>query len=252
MATRRLPRYGLQHYTRKNLEDAAWQGTHRDFRSDDGTRVVMYRGGLCSLSDLPEEELMDRAASGLHKVLQERARAQDLGLFELNPDRPEDSILWADCEILFRTRAGWCLGYVQPANFDHVELEKASKYAQVVAHLYPQASSRELLALLREGTSYTDWKRLERSGGVVRDEEGNVSVRSDESAWIRYGGRTFRVKEILSPTPEEMLERSLSPDDAYLYLTGVAAGQGGRGLYKREWIVEDRRLLGKVKPRRSR
>jgi len=128
------------------------------------------------VSDLPDEELVARYISGERKSLQARARAQDLDLYDLNPDDPQSSILFADSEILFRTRAGWNIAYMQPANFDEVQAHKASKYAQVIAALNPDAPSDVLLTLLRSPKAYAEWKQLEKSGSVHRDEEGNVTI----------------------------------------------------------------------------
>jgi hypothetical protein len=65
---------------------------------------------------------------------------------------------------------------MQPSGFDTRELHKASMYAQVVAALYPQESSEFIVAKLRETSSYRDWKKLEKSGAVIRGEEG-ITIR---------------------------------------------------------------------------
>jgi hypothetical protein len=172
-----LDRYDLRHLTRAKLERGAWLGTPSDYRSTiEGVPHVMYDRGLAAVSDLPEEELLSRYVSNSRRVLQRQARAGDLGLFELNPDDPEKSILFADSEVLAKMRGRWELMYVQPANFDEAELTKASKYAQVVAALYPDLDSESLLAIIRQPSSHTDWQKLEKSGSVLRDSDGNVTI----------------------------------------------------------------------------
>jgi hypothetical protein len=171
-----LSRYRAEQVSRKELLEGAWRGTHPDYRSViKGVRTVMYRGGLEPLADLPAEELRERYVRAERKHLQETARASDLGLYELNPDEPERSILFADSEILFKAHGRWNLGYVQPANFNEHALLKASKYAQVVAALHPEAASEDLLSMLRDPKSYGEWLELERKGLVRRDEDGQVT-----------------------------------------------------------------------------
>ena len=169
-----LPRYRAQNLSRKEIVEGAWKGTHPDFRGSNHT--VMWQNGLVPVSALPDDELISRYVSYERKSLQARARAQDLSLYEQNPDDPGSSILFADSEILFRTRGGWNVAYMQPANFDEQQAHKASKYAQVVAALNPDAPSDRLVEILRSPESYSEWKRLEKSGAVRRDEEGNVSI----------------------------------------------------------------------------
>ena len=172
-----LPRYQTQNISRRNLEKGAWRGTHPDFRSTLG-RVphVMWQGGLAPLAELPEEELLERYLYGERKSLQSRARAQDLDLYEQNPDDPEGSILFADAEVLAKIRGVWELMPYQPSHFDAREREMSMKYAQVVAALFPKADSDFIVAKLRDPSSYADWKKLEKSGAVVRDYEGNVTI----------------------------------------------------------------------------
>lgn len=170
-----LARYRLENLTRKDLLDGAWRGTHTDYRSSmGGERLVQWQRGLAPIESLPDDELVARYLAGERRVLQRRARAQDLNLFEVNPDDPSSSILWADAEILFRTIAGWALGYVQPANFDEVELHKAAKYAQVVAAMHRSEPADDVVAVLRNPLSYTTWKKLEKAGRVIRNEDGEI------------------------------------------------------------------------------
>lgn len=175
MRKKPLPRYRLESLTRKELLDGAWRGTHADFKSTiDGERMVMWQQGLAPIESLPDDELLNRYLYDLRKTLQHRARAQDLNLFEVNPDDPSASILWADAEILFRTRDGWSLGYVQPGNFDETELHKAAKFAQVVAAMHRNDSADEVVTVLRSPLSYSVWKKLEKTGRIVRNQNGEV------------------------------------------------------------------------------
>lgn len=175
MRKKPLARYRLENLTRKELLDGAWRGTHSDFKSTvNGHRAVLWKGGSYPIEDLPDDELLERYLSAVRRDLQRRARAQDLNLFEVNPDDPSGSILWADTEILFRTAAGWNLGYVQPAYFDDVELHKAAMYAQVVAALHRRDSADDVVSVLRSPLTYTVWKKLEKAGRVIRNEDGEV------------------------------------------------------------------------------
>ncbi len=172
MRKKPLARYRLQNLTRRDLERGALAATHPDFRGSNET--VIWQGGLVPISDLPDEELISRYMAGERVTLQNRSRAQDLGLYELNPDDPSSSILFADSEILFRTRSGWTIAYPQPANFDEDELRKACWYAQVVAAMHRNDPAAEVVSVLRNPLSYRVWKRLEKEGRVVRDENGAV------------------------------------------------------------------------------
>lgn len=172
MRKKPLSRYRLQNLTRRQLEKEALAATHPDFRGSGN--LVTWRGGLSSISDLPEDELISRYVDGQRISLQNRARAQDLGLYELNPDDPSSSILFADSEILFRTRSGWNVGYPQPAHFDENELRKACRFAQVVAAMHRNDPAAEVVAVLQNPLSYRVWKKLEKEGRVVRDEDGAI------------------------------------------------------------------------------
>jgi hypothetical protein len=175
MRKKPLARYHLENLTRKELLARAWDGTHADYKSViDGREMVMWNGGLAPLESLPDDELLSRYLHDVQRTMQRRARAQDLKLFEVNPDDPSASILWADAEILFRTASGWVLGYVQPANFDQVELNKAAMYAQVVAAMHRRDSADDVVAVLRSPLTYTTWKKLEQQGRVIRNEDGEV------------------------------------------------------------------------------
>lgn len=242
MARINLPRYRLQNLTRRELEDEAWQGTHPDFRTVmKGVRTVMWQGGLEKLSKLPVEELQDRALSSLGKSLQKRARAQDLSLYEQNPAAPEASILFAGVEILFKTRTGWTLAYIQPSHFNEVELLKARKYAQVVAHLYANESAEFVVKKLREASSYSDWKKLEKSGAVVRGDEGIVEIRgkqpSSTTVLIRHGNLHIHVKDAREPTDRELHDAGIILSDAHLYLSGLGPQDKTRHLFRREQVV---------------
>lgn len=172
-----LSRYRPQDLTRTRLENEAWLGTPTDYRSTiDHVRHVMFDNGLVPVSSLPEEELLARYFRQARKILQHNARARDLDLYELNPDDPESSILFADTEILAKMGGRWTLMYVQSANFDEHELLRARMYAQVVAHLYPTESSQSLLKTIGQPSSYDDWEKLERTGRVHRDLEGNLTI----------------------------------------------------------------------------
>jgi hypothetical protein len=172
MRKKPLPRYRVENLTRKDLERGALAATHRDYRGS-GT-LVLWKGDLEPIENLPDEELLARYVQGERRSLQSRARAQDLDLYELNPDDPSSSILFADSEILFRTRSGWNLGYIQPAGLDEVELAKVGRYAQVVAFLNRQAPAEEVVAVLRKPSSYAEWKRIEKQKRIVRDEDGAI------------------------------------------------------------------------------
>jgi hypothetical protein len=181
-----LPRYRLGQLTRDQLLKGAWSGTPKDYRSTiDGHKYVLHNEegsgtALVPISDLPEAELVDRYLFGVRRELQRRAKASDLDLFELNPEDTERSILWADEEVLSHPRGRWELEYVQPSHFDLEELLRARKFAQVVAALYPEASSRELLALLRDPDTYREWEDLEMTGKIARDESGEITFNFDD------------------------------------------------------------------------
>lgn len=172
MRKKPLSRYRIENLTRKDLEKGALAATHRDSRGSGN--LVMWKGGLAPITDLPDEELLHRYVMGERRSLQSRARAQDLSLYDLNPDDPSSSILFADSEILFRTRAGWFVGYIQPAGFDEQETMKAERYAQVVAFLHQQSSAEEIVSVLRQPSSYSEWKTLEKQNRIVRDEDGAI------------------------------------------------------------------------------
>lgn len=172
MRKKPLPRYRIENLTRRDLEKGALAATHRDYRGSGD--LVMWKGGLASITELPDEELHSRYVMGERRSLQSRARAQDLSLYELNPDDPSSSILFADSEILFRTRAGWTLGYVQPAGFSETELAKVGRYAQVVAFLHQNDPAEDVVATLRDPSSYSEWKSIERGNRIVRDEDGAI------------------------------------------------------------------------------
>lgn len=167
-----LPRYRISNLTRRDLERGALDATHPDFRGSG--YLVMWQGGLVPISELPGAELLARYVQGERKTLQHRARAQDLKLYEQNPDDPSSSILFADAEILFRTRSGWNLAYPQPANFDEIELRKACKFAQVVAAMHQHDTSDEVVAVLRNPLSYRLWKKMEQAEQIVRDDDGAI------------------------------------------------------------------------------
>jgi hypothetical protein len=154
MRKKPLPRYRVENLTRKDLEKGALAATHRDYRGS-GT-LVLWKGGLEPIENLPDEELLSRYVYGERKSLQARARAQDLKLYEQNPDDPSSSILFADAEILFKTRSGWTLGYMQPAGFDEAELAKVSRYAQLVAAMHPHESAEDVVAVLQSPLSYNE------------------------------------------------------------------------------------------------
>lgn len=235
-----LPRYRTSHLSRKDLEEGAWRGTSPDYRTTiKGVPYVFYEGTtLHPLSELPDAELLDRYLRAERRSLQSRARAQDLGLFELNPDDPESSILWADDEVLSRMRSGWELMYVQPSHHDEHELLLARMYAQVVAALHPHSTSRELVTELRDLTNYAAWKKLERSGIVVRNEAGDLSFKVPEGVLVRQAGRTFRVHGVRDVTPEEMDTVGLDPGDSHLYFAGVPAGSSEPRVYRRSMMVD--------------
>ncbi len=172
MRKKPLPRYRTQNLTRKDLVKGALAATHPDFRGSGG--LVLWQNGLVPIESLPDEELLSRYLAGERKSLQKRARAQDLGLYETNPDDPSSSILFADAEILFRTRAGWQLGYVQPANFEEHELWKVSRYAQLVAFVHRQDSAEEVVGVLRNPLSYRTWEKLEKAKRIVRGDDGQI------------------------------------------------------------------------------
>jgi hypothetical protein len=174
-----LRRYRTDSIPRREMENAVLMDAHRDYRGSNRTILTGALSGgtqLVSISDLPDAELERLYVLSLRKTLQRCARAQDLSLYELNPDDPAGSVLFADTEILFRTRSGWTLGYVQPSNFDEHEIMKASKYAQVVAAMHKDVPSSELVAVLQNPLTYRVWKKLEQAGRVVRDADGNVTV----------------------------------------------------------------------------
>ena len=172
MRKKPLPRYRIENLTRRDLERLALAAIHRD--SHGRGNLVMWQGGLAPITDLPDEELLHHYVMGERRSLQARARAQDLNLYELNPDDPSSSILFADSEILFRTRAGWTLGYIQSAGFDEQELMKVGRYAQVAAALYPRAAAEEIVSVLQMPSSYSEWKKLEKQNRIVRDESGAI------------------------------------------------------------------------------
>ena len=171
MRKKPLPRYRIENLTRRDLERLALAAIHRD--SHGSGNLVMWQG-LAPITDLPDEELLHHYVMGERRSLQARARAQDLDLYELNPDDPSSSILFADSEILFRTRAGWILGYIQPAGFNVNELAKVSRYAQVVAFLHRQSSAEEIVSVLQQPSSYSEWKKLEKQNRIVRDDDGSI------------------------------------------------------------------------------
>lgn len=172
MRKKPLPRYRIENLTRRDLERGALLATHRDARGSGN--LVMWKGGLASITELPDEELLSRYVMGERLSLQSRARAQDLDLYEQNPDDPSSSILFADSEILFRTRAGWTLSYIQPANFNEQEIWKVSRYVQVVAFLHQNDPAEDVVATLRDPSSYSEWKSIERGNRIVRDEDGTI------------------------------------------------------------------------------
>jgi len=255
MRTTPLLRYRLDLLTRDQLLKGAWRGTHADYRSTiDGKRYVLYREGgsgtsLVPISSLPEAELIDRYLSGTRRELQRRAKASDLDLFELNPDDTERSILWADEEVLSHPRGRWELEYVQPSHFDVDELLRARKFAQVVATLNPEASSRELLSLLRDPGTYREWEELERSGSVERDESGDLVFNfadPPDSLTVRDDSSTVVVTDAVAATPDDLSAAGLDPDDYYLYFRAVPPGRGGHRLYLMQDIVNRRGLARKA------
>jgi len=164
-----LKRYQLEKVSRANLLKGAWLGTPADFRINlNGVKRVLWQHGLAPLTTLPHEELVRRYHRYARQKLQAGAKGSDLHLFEQNPDDPENEILFADEVILFTTRLGWCIGYIQPANFNEKEVLEARKYAQVVAILNPKAPASDLVRLLNSTSTYKDWLALERSGAVDR------------------------------------------------------------------------------------
>lgn len=174
-----LARYRVGQVPRSEMEKTYLRHIHPDYRSSgDMVLTGTLPGGtqLVSVTQLPDNEIVGGYVSALRETLQQRARAQDLSLYEQNPDDPDGSILFADAEILFRTQSGWTLDYVQPGNFDTDELTKASKFAQVVAAMHPRESAEDIVAVLHSPLSYSVWKKLEKEKRILRDDEGNVTV----------------------------------------------------------------------------
>jgi len=255
-----LPRYRLGQLTRDQLLEGAWRGTSKDYRSTiDGKRYVLHNEGgsgtsLVPISVLPEAELVERYLSGARRELQRRAKASDLDLFELNPDDPERSILWAGEEVLSHPRGRWELEYVQPSHFDFDELLRARKFAQVVAALNPLASSHVLLSLLRDPGTYREWEELERSGSVERDESGDLVfnfANPPDSLTVRDGSSTVVVTEAVAATPDDLSAAGLNPDDYYLYFRAVPPGRDDHRLYLMQDIVNRRGLARKAELTRN-
>jgi hypothetical protein len=67
---------------------------------------------------------------------------------------------------------------VQPASFNEHELLRASKYAQVVAFLNPEASADDVVRTLRNRENFDEWQDLEKRGAVVRHIDEIVDVRT--------------------------------------------------------------------------
>jgi hypothetical protein len=245
-----LPRYRVDQTPRQTMVDVVWRDTSPDYKGSNKT--IMYEGRLTKVSDLPDDELMEMYVLALRKKLERKATADNLDLYELNPDDPENSILFADSEALFRMNSRWEPTYIQPSYYDVDELLKALQYTQVLAAIMPEATSHELLAEIRDRSNYVDWSRLETEGAIVRDDQGNLSFfQLDEpnTVLIKYSNKTFRIRDVRDLTTEEALERSIPPEESYRFISGLPPGSQARHVYHRENIVNPKRLRARLPPK---
>lgn len=231
------------------MVDVVWRDASPNYK---GThKTILYEGRLTKVADLPDDDLREMYRLALRKKLERKATADNLDLYELNPDDPENSILFADAEALFRLNSRWEPTYIQPSYFDVDELLKALQYTQVLAALMPTSTSHELLAEIRDPSNYKDWSRLEEEGAVVRDEEGNLTFfQNDEpnTALIRHSNKTFRIHEVRDLTAEEAIELGIPPDESYRFTSGLLPGSRERQAYHRENIVNTRGLRSRLPP----